>query len=183
MEDERGLIARIADGDRDAWGRLFQCYAGRIYRYALTMIHEQALAEEVVQETMLAIWKGAKGFRGSSKPSTWILGIARHKALDKLRSERQSAKLQEDHDEPDAAGEPEGEVARQLLGERVRAALGELPREHRETVILAFYHGLSYQEIAELMGCPAGTVKSRMFYAKERLRALLELEEERWPSA
>lgn len=185
MEDERGLIARIADGDRDAWGRLFQCYAGRIYRYALTMIHEQALAEEVVQETMLAIWKGAKGFRGSSKPSTWILGIARHKALDKLRSERQSAKAQaqEGQVELDLEIEPEREVAQQLLGERVRAALAKLPEEHREAVILAFYHGLSYQEIAELMGCPAGTVKSRMFYAKERLRALLELEEERWPSA
>jgi RNA polymerase sigma-70 factor (ECF subfamily) len=173
MEDERGLIARIADGDRDAWGKLFQGYAGRIYRYASTMIREQALAEEVVQETMLAIWKGASAFRGDGKPSTWILGIARHKALDKLRSERQSAKLQAEHDEPDAASEPEREVAQQLLQERVRAALEELPVEHRETVVLAFYQGLSYKEIAELMGCPEGTVKSRMFYAKEHLKALL----------
>lgn len=180
-EHEWELIARIADGDRDAWGKLFQAYAGRIYRYALTMVREQALAEEVVQETMLAVWKGAKAFRGEGKPSTWILGIARHKALDKLRQEQQSAKAQAEQAEPDTAVEPEQEAAQQLLGERVRAALEKLPEEQRETVVLAFYHGLSYQEIGELMGCPEGTVKSRMFYAKEQLRALLK--EERWPSA
>ena len=180
-EHERGLIARIADGDRDAWGRLFQCYAGRIYRYALMMVREQALAEEVVQETMLAIWKGARAFRGEGKPSTWILGIARHKALDKLRREQRSAEAQAEQDEPAFELEPEQEARRELLRERVRGALERLEPEHRETVVLAFYHGLSYKEIAELMGCPQGTVKSRMFYAKERLRALLE--EERWPSA
>ncbi|MCR4403743.1 MAG: sigma-70 family RNA polymerase sigma factor [Candidatus Acetothermia bacterium] len=173
-EPERGLIARIADGDREAWGRLFQCYAGQIYRYALTMVREQALAEEVVQETMLAIWRGAKVFRGEGRPSTWILGIARHKALDKLRQEQQSAQARAEEAEPKGEIEPEREAARQLLGEQVRAALEKLPAEQRETVVLAFYHGLSYQEIARLVGCPEGTVKSRMFYAKERLRALLE---------
>ncbi len=177
-EHERGLIAQIAAGDREAWGRLFQAYAARIYRYALTLIRDRSLAEEVVQETMLAIWKSARTYASGAQPSTWILGIARHKALDKLRREWQSTQAQAEQAEPDSEIEPEREVAQQLLGERVRAALAKLPAEHRETVVLAFYHGLSYREIAELMGCPEGTVKSRMFYAKERLRALLELEEE-----
>jgi len=172
QEDGR-LIARIAEGDREAWGEFFQAYAPRIYRYVLTLIHAPSLAEEVVQETMLAIWKSAERYSGSARPSTWILGIARHKALDKLRRERQDAKLQTEHDEPDIVVEPEREAERELLQDRVRKALVRLSQEHRETVVLAFYHGLSYKEIAELMDCPEGTVKSRMFYAKERLKELL----------
>ncbi|HIC95897.1 TPA: sigma-70 family RNA polymerase sigma factor, partial [Candidatus Bipolaricaulota bacterium] len=85
----------------------------------------------------------------------------------------QDAKLQMEHDEPDIVVEPEREAERELLQDRVRKALVRLSQEHRETVVLAFYHGLSYKEIAELMDCPEGTVKSRMFYAKERLKELL----------
>jgi len=178
MEDERELIARIADGDREAFGRFFRGYADRIYRYALTLVRDRALAEEVVQETMLAVWKGAGTFRGGGRPSTWVLGIARHKGLDKLRREGQSAKLEAEHEEPETVVDPEREAARESLQNWIRAALEKLPPEQRETVVLAFYHGLSYGEIAELMGCPKGTVKSRMFYAKERLKELLK--EGRW---
>jgi len=176
MEDDQGLITRIAGGDRDAFSRFFQEYADRVYRYALTLVHDRALAEEVVQETMLSVWKGAGTFHGKARPSTWVLGIARHKGLDKLRREGQSAKLGAKHDEPDVVIEPERETARELLQDRVRAALERLPAEHRETVVLAFYQGLSYKEIAKLMGCPEGTVKSRMFYAKERLKEFLREE-------
>jgi RNA polymerase sigma-70 factor (ECF subfamily) len=176
MEDGRELIARIADGDRDALASFFRQYADRVYRYALTLVRDRALAEEVVQETMLAVWKGAGTFRGGGKLSTWVLGIARHKGLDKLRQERQSAKLETKHDEPDTVIEPEREAARELLQDRVRAALEKLPAEHRETIILAFYHGLSYREIAELMECPEGTVKSRIFYAKEQMKRILKEE-------
>ena len=176
MEDGRELIARIADGDHTAFASFFQRYADRIYRYALTLVRERALAEEVVQETMLAVWKGAGTFRGDARPSTWVLGIARHKGLDKLRREEQNARLQAEHEEPDTAADPEREAARELLQDRVRAALEKLPGGHRETVVLAFYHGLSYREIAKLLGCREGTVKSRMFYAKERLRELLQEE-------
>jgi len=176
MEDDQGLITRIAGGDRGAFSRFFREYADRVYRYALTLVSDRALAEEVVQETMLAVWKGAERFRGGACPSTWVLGIARHKGLDKLRQEQHNAKLQAEHDEPDTVIEPERAAAQELLKDRVRAALEKLPTEHRETVVLAFYQGLSYREIAELMGCPEGTVKSRMFYAKERLKEFLREE-------
>ncbi|UCF10386.1 MAG: RNA polymerase sigma factor [Candidatus Bipolaricaulota bacterium] len=163
--DERDTLARIAAGDEAAFHQFYNAYADRIHRFALTMLRSRHLAEDVVQETLLAVWKGAQRFRGTSKVSTWVFGIARNQALSLLRREARAAR---DQLPPMVEPDPAIAITRQ---ERVLAALDRLPEEQREVVFLAFYEGLSYRDIASMMEIPEGTVKSRMYHAK---RALLE---------
>lgn len=163
--DERDLLARVASGDEAAFLRFYDLYADRVHRFALTILRARHLAEEVVQETMVAVWKGAQRFRGASKVSTWVFGIARNQALGLLRKESRAAReVLPPLVEPD----PADAIGRQ---QRVLAALDTLPEEHRAVVFLAFYEGLPYREIATALGIPEGTVKSRMYHAK---RGLLE---------
>ena len=167
MAEDRELLARVATRDEVAFRRLYDRYATRVFRYALTILGSQHLAEEVVQETMVAVWEGAGSFKGSSRVSTWIFGIARNQAHALRRRESRGERVP---DEPAVLPDPAERVEVQ---DRVLAAVEELPPEQREVVFLAFYEGLSYREIARILGVPEGTVKSRMYFAKRKLREVL----------
>lgn len=165
--DDRRLLGRVARGDETALRGLYDRFAERILRYAYTLLHNRHLAEEVVQETMVAAWNGAGRFAGRSKVSTWLFGIARHRAMDLLRREIRGERV------PDVAltlPDPAPGVERR---ERVLSALSGLPEDQREVVFLTFYEGLSYKEIAEALEIPEGTVKSRMYHAKRKLAEAL----------
>lgn len=166
MSEDRKLIARVAAGDERAFRRLYEKYADRVFRYALTLLRDPHSAEEVVQETMVALWQKANSFRGDSRVSTWIFGIARNQAHSLLRRRRGEPPPPEPLVLPDPAAAVDRET-------RVLAALGKLPPEQREVVVLAFYQGLSYREIARVQGVSENTVKSRMRLAKEKLREAL----------
>jgi RNA polymerase sigma-70 factor, ECF subfamily len=174
MHDESEWIRQIAQGDERAFERLFRCYAPRIFRFAMSYLNDPALAEEVVQETMIAVWKNAKDYKEQSQLSTWILGIARNKALDRARARQREPELLREIDRR-ASGRvtPEQIARRDSQAERVRSALEKLSPEHREVIMLAFYNELSYSEIAQILNCPEGTVKSRVYYAKEQLKRIL----------
>jgi RNA polymerase sigma-70 factor (ECF subfamily) len=174
MHDESEWIRQIAQGDERAFERLFRCYAPRIFRFAMSYLNDPALAEEVVQETMIAVWKNAKDYKEQSQLSTWILGIARNKALDRARARQREPELLREIDRR-ASGRatPEQIAQRDSQAERVRSALEKLSPEHREVIMLAFYNELSYSEIAQILNCPEGTVKSRVYYAKEQLKRIL----------
>jgi len=116
---------------------------------------------------MVAVWEGAGSFKGSSRVSTWIFGIARNQAHALLRREARGARTA---NEPLVLPDPAGQVEKV---ERVRSALERLPPQQREVVFLAFYEGLSYREIAGILGVSEGTVKSRMYYAKRTLAEVL----------
>lgn len=167
MADDRELLSLVAARDEAAFKRLYTRYADRVFRYALTLFRNRHLAEEVVQETMVAVWQGAGAFKGGSQVSTWIFGIARNQAHALLRREARGAREPE---EPLVLPDPAEGVRRR---DRVLSALEELPPEQREVVVLAFYEGLSYREIGRMLGVPEGTVKSRMHLAKRRLREAL----------
>ena len=167
MAEDRELISRVAAGDEAAFRQLYERYGDRVFRYALTLLRNLHLAEEVVQETMVAIWRGAGSFKGGSRVSTWIFGIARNQAHALLRREVRGERVPE---EPLTLPDPAEAVEREG---RVLSALAELPPDQREVVVLAFYEGLSYREIASLLGVPEGTVKSRMHLAKRKLREAL----------
>lgn len=177
MHDEIAWIQQIAQGDRDAFKKLFDAYTPRVFRYAMILLDHRAAAEETAQETMIAVWKNAKSFGTRSQVSSWILGIARNKALDQLRVQKRAPQLNDERLDRQIShrATPEELAAKEARAERVRHALAQLSPEHREAIMLVFYEELSYSEIAKLQNCPEGTVKSRVYYAKEQLKKLLSV--------
>jgi len=167
VASDRELIADVAGGSEEAFRQFYDRFADRVYRYAYTILRARHLSEEVVQETMTAAWKGASRFAGRSKVSTWIFGIARNQAYTLIRKEIRTERVPDiSLVEPD----PAPGIQRQ---ERVARAMERLSDDHREVVFLTFYEGLSYGEIAVVLGIPTGTVKSRMFHAKRQLAEAL----------
>lgn len=167
-------IDQIAAGDRHAFEELYQAYAKRLFRYLVSLLGDSSKAEELVNDTMVAVWKAASQFRSQSKVSTWVFAIAHNKALNEMRRKHPVVLDIEDAAEvadPDEG--PEGAVRRGDVAERVRSALQQLSPEHRAVVQLSFYEGFSYQEIAQLVQSPISTVKTRMFYARKKLQELL----------
>lgn len=171
------LLAAVAGSDAAAFERLYQLYEKRVYQYVRTLIYDPALAEEVVVDTMMAVWRGAGGFSRSSRVSTWIFGIARHKALDSLRRtgrHHNDVALDEAIELPHAQESPAESVDRKQVTSLTQQALKTLSREHQEVLRLVFYEELPYEEIAVLLSIPTNTVKTRVYYAKQRLKHQLK---------
>ncbi len=163
MRTDEALLWSIGQADRAAFQELYDRHADRVYRFALSFVRSGPLAEEVLQETMLAVWKQAEKFRGNSKATTWILGIARNQAHGLLRREKKGERLPDDPThEADPAEQAEIDV-------RVKQALETLSAEHREALHLVFYEEMSLADAAAVLGVPEGTVKSRLFYARKAL--------------
>ncbi|HWM93093.1 MAG TPA: sigma-70 family RNA polymerase sigma factor [Thermoanaerobaculia bacterium] len=174
-EGEAALLRRIAAKDRKAFEALYHAYYRRLFAYLLKTTRRIDIAEEVLDDVMLAVWTGASGFDGRSRPSTWIFGIAWHKALKAMaRQERHRPESEEvDGEEPADDPGPERLLARREVADALERALRSLSPDQRAVVELTYYHGFSYQEIAEIMSCPVNTVKTRMFHARRRLKELL----------
>ncbi len=175
------LLRTAAGGDVEAFRTLFDRYYALVYRFVLRIVRRPELAEEAANDSFLEVWRGAGRFRGESKVSTWIYGIARHKALRALRVMGDSlhVDLEAAEEEADPAQNPHSAAEAWQRRDLVRKALAKLTMEHRAVVELAFYHGLAYSEIAGVLGCPENTVKTRMFHAKRRLaQALAGAQEE-----
>jgi RNA polymerase sigma factor (sigma-70 family) len=176
-DSETTLLRRVGARDRKAFEALYHQYYRRLFAYLLKVMRRADLVEEVLNDVMLAIWKGAAGFDGRSRPSTWIFGIAYHKALKALARRVPAAQEHGDPErepaEPVDYDEPESLLARRELATVLGQALRALPAEQRTVVELTYYYGLPYQEIAEIMGCPVNTVKTRMFHARRRLKEML----------
>lgn len=169
--DEREFVRRIADGDDAAFATLYHQYAGRLYRYALVRCLDTDIAQDVVQETLLAAWRGAAGYRGESSLGTWLFGICHNRLSNELRHRRRTACH---GDVPEWPLDPwTGAEQRLDLGE----ALARLNEEHREAVFLVYYQGFSVAEAAAVLGIPPGTVKSRLHYARHRLQEQLRIGE------
>lgn len=176
IADDATLLA-AARTDLRAFEALYRRYEKRVFNYAYLLARNAALAEEVVADTMLAVWRGAAAFAGSSRVSTWILGIARHKALDALRRaarEGNLAPLEEGAELVDPHANPSSQASRGEEAALLRRALGGLSPEHEEVLRLVFYEELPYEDIARLLAIPLNTVKTRVYYAKRRLKLLLE---------
>lgn len=172
-QDELALLHRVAAKDRRAFEALYHLYYRRLFGYLLKLTRRAELVEEVLNDVMFAIWKGAASFDGRSRLSTWIFGIAYHKALKALTRRPQEAAEGRESPEPMDLEEPERLAVRRELAGVLAAAIGALSAEQRAVVELTYFYGLAYQEIAEIVGCPVNTVKTRMFHARRRLRELL----------
>jgi RNA polymerase sigma-70 factor (ECF subfamily) len=177
-DGEADLLAAVAMGRQSAFERLYGLYEVRVYQYVNTLVYDAALAEEIVGDTMLAVWRGAGTYTGTSRVSTWIFGIARHKALDAIRRtsrhRQREVELDGAADMPNPHDRPDEGVLRDELTAVTQRALALLSREHQEILRLVFHEELPYEEISSLLRIPVNTVKTRVYYAKQRLKEQLE---------
>ena len=171
--DEAGLIARVARGELRAFEELYRVYHPRLTRFIVHRIRRPHLVEEVLNDTMLVVWTRADSYNGASKVSTWIFAIAYRKAMAALRGldEPMEDQHAETRQSPDLG--PEDQVGRRQVEEALSRAMGELSADHRSVVDLTYFHEMGYREIADIMGCPVGTVKTRMHHARQRLKNAL----------
>ena len=169
------LIARIADGDRLAMQVLFARHHVRVYRFVLRLVRNEATAEDLISDVFLDVWRQAGKFEGRSAVSTWLLSIARFKALSALRR-RPVEELDEETAEQieDQTDDPETALAKKDKGAILQKCLTALSAEHREVIDLVYYHEKSVEEVAGIVGIPEATVKTRMFYARKKLSELLK---------
>jgi RNA polymerase sigma-70 factor (ECF subfamily) len=162
------LLSRVRRGDRAAFSELYKQYHPRLYGYLRRMLANPATVEEVLDDVMFVVWTDARKYRGTAAVSSWIFGIAYRKALTAIRADRRyQSRLDRRVDADSVAGEQANH------GEWIQAGLLQLSPDHRQVVELTYYGGFSYQEIADIAGCPVNTVKTRMFHARRRLKVLL----------
>jgi RNA polymerase sigma-70 factor (ECF subfamily) len=178
------LIGRIANGDRLAMQVLFARHHVRVYRFILRLVRNEATAEDLVSEVFLDVWRQAGKFEGRSAASTWMLSIARFKALSALRRKGEQ-ELDDATAEAivDDADDPQAALQKKEAGEVLRQAISHLSAEHREIIDLVYYHEKSVEEVAQIVGIPEATVKTRMFYARKKLSELLKQQgvDRGWP--
>src|SRR5471032_2511466 len=178
------LIARIANGDRLAMQVLFARHHVRVFRFVLRLVRNEATAEDLISEVFLDVWRQAGKFEGRSAVSTWLLSIARFKALSVLRRKPESELDDETAERiEDQSDDPETALAKKDKGAVLRQCLTALSTEHREIVDLVYYHEKSVEEVAGIVGIPENTVKTRLFYARKKLAELLKAAgiERGWP--
>jgi RNA polymerase sigma-70 factor (ECF subfamily) len=170
-EGERRLLARVAGGDREAFRELYIAYHRRLARFLTRLTRHFEIAEEVINDTLWVVWRKAGDFRGDSRVSTWIMGIAYRRALKTLRSRGNVL-----HDtvpiENEMLTAPD-ELGAAETSEWILLAMQHLPTEQRLALEFAYGYGHSCEEIAAIMDCPVNTVKTRLFHARAKLRALL----------
>jgi RNA polymerase sigma factor (sigma-70 family) len=168
------LIVRIASRDRSALEELYGRYQRPLFRYLCRLTPDRGLAEEILQDTLLAVWQSAGRFERRSSPRAWLFGVARRQAHNALRKQGIALAGDDDMDAiPDQAVDPEACALASVDQSTLAAAIDRLSPLHREVVALAFVEGLAYAEIATLLEIPEGTVKSRLSNARRALRAQL----------
>jgi RNA polymerase sigma-70 factor, ECF subfamily len=163
---------------------LFARHHVRVYRFVLRLVRDESVAEDLISEVFLDVWRQAGRFEGRSQVSTWLLAIARFKALSALRR-RPDEELDDETAEAieDPSDDPEVALDKKDKSAAIRKCLVKLSAEHREIIDLVYYHEKSVEEVAQIVGIPENTVKTRMFYARKRLAELLKAAgiERGWP--
>jgi len=170
------LLTRIRAGDQLALQTLYGRHHVKVFRFALRLVRSEPAAEDVVSEVFIDVWRNAAGFEGRSEASTWLLAIARNKALSLLRRRKEDALDEESAAAiEDDADDPEVVLQKKSKGDLLRACLAQLSPQHREVIDLVYYHDKSIEEVALIVGAPEGTVKTRMFHARKRLSELAKV--------
>jgi RNA polymerase sigma-70 factor, ECF subfamily len=178
--DDAGLLSRIAQGDEDAMAAFYRDHGRVVFAQVLLVTGERALTEEIVQDTMLAVWRGARSFRRESSVRSWVIAIARRQTRDRLRARR--LRVVDDAflaDQPGLGPGPEVMALDRAELAEVRKAIRDLAPAHREVLGLAFGSGLSLPEVATVLEIPVGTVKSRLTSARTALNRILEKGQDR----
>jgi RNA polymerase sigma-70 factor, ECF subfamily len=178
-DDVLRLLGRIEQADESAFRELYRAFSRKLYAYVLRQLSDPAQAEEIVADTLYEVWKAPARFRGDSLFSTWLIGIARNKVLMAWRGRKPDA-LHDDLDdvaESIAGDDPSAfeQLAQAQRSVGVRRCMDKLSSEHRECIHLVFYEGMSVGDVAKTQQCPEGTVKTRLFHARQKLKNCLRL--------
>jgi RNA polymerase sigma-70 factor, ECF subfamily len=171
---DEALINRIAGGDQLAMRTLYARHRIPIYRWLLRIVRDETVAEDLLSDVFLDVWRQAASFEGRASVSTWLLAIARYKAVS-VRRPRVDAELDEriESTVADPADDPEATLQKESRSEILRDSLARLSPEHSEVIDLVYYHGKSVKEVAVIVGVGEATVKTRMFYARRKLASLV----------
>ena len=172
-DDDRRLIARIVRRDLRALEELYRGYHPRLTRFLASLTRRAEIVEEVLNDTMLVVWTAPEKYNGASKVSTWIFAIAYRKALKALRRQPEPMEDREDDHRVSPDMGPEQVLGQRQVSQVLLAAMARLSPDHRAVVDLTYFHEIGYREIAEIMGCPVDTVKTRMFHARRHLKGML----------
>jgi RNA polymerase sigma-70 factor, ECF subfamily len=167
--DDAGLLRRVGAGDRAALKTLYDRHSDALFHFIRSRLRDPFEAGDVMQDVFLELWRAAGRFEGRSAAKTWIFGIARNKAIDRMRRGQRMVVAEPDEATPDDAPNPEAVAEAASDAARVRECIGRLSDTHRSAIHLAFYSELPYAEIAEIEGVPVGTVKTRILHAKRLL--------------
>jgi RNA polymerase sigma-70 factor (ECF subfamily) len=174
LADEVALLHRVAQGERLAFDLFYRSYYRRLHRFLEQVIRRPELVGEVLNDTMLVVWRKAGTFNHASRVSTWVFAIAYRRALKALkRAPDRSVEVGMTNDCVQVDPGLEQSLIERDTARRLRAALAALSPDQRAVVELTYYHGYAYREIAQIVGCPLDTVKTRMFHARRKLRDLL----------
>ncbi len=172
------LLGRIERADEAAFRELYRAFSRRLYAYVLRQLGDPAQAEEIVADSLYEVWKAPARFRGDAQFSTWLIGIARNKVLMAFRSRKPDSKHEDLDDVAETLAAEDGSAFDMLANaqrrEGVRHCMDKLSDDHRECVHLVFYEGMSLAEVAEVQACPEGTVKTRLFHARQKLKNCLQ---------
>jgi RNA polymerase sigma factor (sigma-70 family) len=174
IDEEQAVVARMVAGDRQALAELYARHERSLRAYLHLLQPDPDLVEELLQDTLLAAWTGAQTYAGTASVQGWLFGIARRRARDALR--RRSLRLVDAgvlEDVPSADLNPEEVLLAEAERNELTTAIAGLPLIHREVLMLTFVHELSYQDLAEVLAIPIGTVKSRLSHAKQAVRTQL----------
>jgi len=179
-EKDALLLKRIAEGDRDAFTELYKIFQPRLIKFCSRMLkNDVALAADIADEAMIEVWKSAGTFSGLSQPSTWIHSIARFRMIGYLRKNKEV--LQDDNFEQlnieDTDLQPDDEMAVTERNEQLVEDIGKLSDKHREVIELVYFRELSIRDISEMLDVSENTVKTRMFYARKHLKAIVNNED------
>jgi RNA polymerase sigma-70 factor (ECF subfamily) len=169
-ESDRELLAAVAGGNRRALEELYLAYHRRLARFLARFTPAYENVEEIINDTFLVVWQRAKDFRNASQVSTWVIGIAYRTALKSIRRNKNHAGAANLDDYPEQMFDPTSATE---MRDWLKQGLNRLPMEQRLTLELAYHMGHSLEEIASITDCPVGTVKARMFHAREKLRQYL----------
>lgn len=169
-EHDGALLAAVAAGNRRALEDLYVGYHRRLARFLSRFTPRYENIEEIINDTFMVVWQNAKDFRNASQVSTWIIGIAYRTALKSIRRQKNHSGTHSLDDYPEQAIDPTSDTE---VKDWLKHGLDRLSDEHRLTLELAYHMGHSLEEVAAITGCPVGTVKARMFHAREKLRQCL----------
>lgn len=168
------LILRIAKSDRSAMAGLYAALERQLYRFIHSRLNDPFLSQDILQDVFLDVWRSADRFEGRSSVRSWVYGIAWRKVMDVHRANRKLSFSDDLPEQEDDSPSAFSQIGEEQEAQNLRGCLGGLKEDHRTAIELAFYQDLGYREIAEVLGVPEGTVKTRVFHAKRLLQHCLE---------